>query len=98
MLRGTCYRDMSETDPDFPEQFRTDPVPSTQDGSLQRVNDSFSATDMETEVPDQSQPMSADNTPDWAEQMQQLSDERDRTEDTQGTVQNVYYTKLWSLV
>lgn len=89
---------MSETDPDFPEHFRANSTTPTQDDSLQRMNDSFSASHMDTEVQDQPQPMSEDNTPDWAEQMQQISDEKNSLHDSQGTVPYLYCTKLWSLV
>ena len=71
MLRGTCYRDMAENDPDFPEQFRTE----TTGVPLQRLSDSFSLEGTGSDDQGQVQPMS-DDDPDWAEQMQRDSAER----------------------
>ena len=74
-MRGTCYRDISETDPDFPEQCRMDSRPPSTDNSSSLQRDEF----METDSKDNGQhvqPMSGDNTSDWAEQMQQESDDK----------------------
>ena len=84
MLRGTCYRDMSETDPDFPEQFRIDIPPSGV--SLQRVPDSFSLDGNNSDDQGQPQPMSDDTTPDWAEQMQRDSAEKLAAQNAKGTL------------
>ena len=87
MLRGTCYRDMSETDPDFPEQFRTDLPPSGV--SLQRVSDSFSLDGDNSDDQGQVQQMSDDTTPDWAEQMRRDSADKIAARSDTGTSYNL---------
>ena len=85
MLRGTCYRDMAENDPDFPEQFRTEtPTPGS---PLQRLSDSFSLEGTGSDDQGQVQPMS-DDTPDWAEQMQRDSAERLAAQQKRGKYKN----------
>ena len=74
MLRGTCYRDMSETDPDFPEQFRTD-LPSRDNENSLQLMDSFDSNS-EVQGSDPDQPMSVDPPLDWAEEMQRDSAEK----------------------
>lgn len=85
MLRGTCYRDMSETDPDFPEQFRagtTSPNDSLQqDSSFILDSNNFQSQDQE-----QNQPMSEDGPADWAEEMQRDSAEKLAAQNVQGKV------------
>jgi len=85
MLRGTCYRDMSEDDPDFPEQFRTDLPPSGD--TLQRKSNSYSMDGDNLDEPTQVQQMSEDGPSDWAEEMQRDSAERLANKTTTGLFQ-----------